>query len=107
MARSFGSRRSIRARYMRVSRSDDSCFDSIHRDNWVTGANAMSVSLDGSGAFDTDRTNRSLIVTEVTPGSGGFHTVAGASASVSATVRGPVRRSKYCAMDDRHDSAAC
>ena len=41
------------------------------------------------------------------PGSIGFQTVAGASVSASATLRGPVRRSRYCASDCRHESAAC
>src|SRR6185369_13963347 len=41
------------------------------------------------------------------PGNIGFHNVAGASVSASATFRGPVRRSRYCAIDVRHVSAAC
>src|SRR5207245_10423326 len=41
------------------------------------------------------------------PGSIGFQSVAGASVAVIATFLGPVRRSKYCASDVRHESAAC
>src|SRR5262245_47433576 len=41
------------------------------------------------------------------PGNTGFQIVAGTSAAVIATLRGPVRRSTYCAIDVRHVSAAC
>ena len=41
------------------------------------------------------------------PGSIGFQSVAGASVAAIATLRGPVRRSRYGAIDVRHESAAC
>src|ERR1041384_6516884 len=41
------------------------------------------------------------------PGSIGFHNIAGTSVSASETFRGPVRRSRYCAKDVRHEPAAC
>src|SRR4029453_13774676 len=94
---------------MVVNRSDVSRPDSIHRDNSVTGANAMASSDDGSGeAAAFERTKRSREEDAAgTPGKSGFQTVAGASASAIATFRGPVRRSRYGAIDCRHESAAC
>ena len=68
----------------------------------------MSSSDDGIAATsDLDRTNRSGADSAVTPGSAGFQSVAGASVSAIATFRGPVRRSRYCASDWRHEPAAC
>src|SRR5262249_29208329 len=73
-----------------------------------TGANAMWSADDGSAATtDLDRTNRSGAGGVVRPGSAGFQMVAGASVSAIATFRGPVRRSRYCASDWRHEPAAC
>src|SRR5262245_2178976 len=93
---------------MFVSRSEESSRDSIHLDSCVTGANAMSASDDGSAAPPVlDRTNRSGADSAGAPGSAGFQSVAGASVSVIATFRGPVRRSRYCASDWRHELAAC
>src|SRR4029453_2570445 len=94
---------------MVVNRSDVSRLDSIHRDNSVSGANAMASSDDGSGeAAAFERTKRSREEDAAgTPGRSGFQTVAGASASSIATFRGPVRRSRYGAIDCRHESAAC
>src|SRR5262249_22662978 len=93
---------------MFVSRTEVSCRDSIHLDSRVTGANAMSSSDDRSAAPSfLDRTNRSSEGAAVRPGSAGFQSVAGASVSAIATFRGPVRRSRYCASDWRHESAAC
>src|SRR5262249_10632103 len=72
------------------------------------GANAMASSDDGSAAPSVlDRTNRSGGDDTVRPGSAGFQIVAGASVSAIVTFRGPVRRSRYCASDCRHESAAC
>jgi hypothetical protein len=68
----------------------------------------MASSVDGSDTpIAADRTNRSTAGGAGIPGSCGFHNVAGASVSASATLRGPVRRSRYCANDERHDSASC
>src|SRR5215813_9720801 len=68
----------------------------------------MSSSDEGSAAPPAfDRTNRSGADSVVTPGSAGFQSVAGASVSAIATLRGPVRRSRYCASDWRHEPAAC
>src|SRR5947209_6085839 len=98
----------MRLRYISVSRSDFSWRDSIHLDNWETGANAMSSSEDGNGAPSAfERTNRSDNGGAVRPGSIGFHSVAGASVASMVTLRGPVRRSRYGASDSRHESAAC
>src|SRR5262245_59114091 len=93
---------------MFVSRSDVSFLDSIHLDSCVTGANAMSSSLVGNGAASGfERTNLSWVGAGGMPGNIGFHSVAGASVSTSATRIGPVRRSRYCASDVRQVSAAC
>src|SRR5262245_37707768 len=93
---------------MPASRSEVSAFDSIHRASWVTGANAIVASSAGSGAPpDFDRTNRSCGGGGPMPGSIGFHSVAGASVGAMLTLRGPVRRSRYGAIDWRHESAAC
>src|SRR5438876_11161620 len=93
---------------MFVSRSDVSFRDSIHWDSWVTGAKAIASSEDGTAALSGfDRTNRSRDGAAAIPGSIGFQSVAGASVASIATFRGPVRRSKYCASDVRHESAAC
>src|SRR5262249_6643044 len=90
------------------SRSEVSRRDSIHLDSCVTGANAMSSSDDGSAApSGLDRTNRSGADSAVTPGSAGFQSVAGESVFATATLRGRVRRSRYCASDCRHEPAAC
>src|SRR5438876_10000914 len=93
---------------MFVSRSDVSFRDSIHWDSWVTGAKAIASSEDGTAALSGfDRTNRSRDGAAAIPGSIGFQSVAGASVASIATFRGPVRRSKYCGSDVRHESAAC
>jgi hypothetical protein len=85
-----------------------SCRDSIHRDSRVTGANAIASSDEGSGASSAfDRTKRSRAGEAGMPGSIGFQSVAGASAAAMATFRGPVRRSRYGAIDCRHEPAAC
>src|SRR5215510_12162266 len=68
----------------------------------------MSSSEEGSGVLPIlDLTNRSVEDGTVRPGSSGFQSVAGASVSAIATFRGPVRRSRYCASDWRHEPAAC
>src|SRR5439155_18189220 len=68
----------------------------------------MASSDDGSGEpSGFDRTNRSRDGEAAIPGSIGCHSVAGASVAAIATFLGPVRRSKYCASDVRHESAAC
>lgn len=73
----------------------------------------MASSDEGSVAPSAfDRTNLSaddddITPVAVTPGMIGFHSVAGASMSVIATLRGPVRRSRYGANSARHESAAC
>src|SRR5262245_14307015 len=98
----------MRLRSIFVRRSEVSRRDAIHLDNCVTGANAMSSSDEGSAAPSVlDRTNRSGADSVVTPGNAGFQSVAGASVSAIATFRGPVRRSRYCASDWRHETAAC
>ena len=85
---------------MFVSRSDVSWRDSIQRDSCVTGAKAIASSEAGSGApASSDRTNRSRDTGCATPGSIGFQSVAGASVAAIATFRGPVRRSRYGAID--------
>ena len=62
----------------------------------------MSSSFAGSGsALPVVRTNRLRAGPTVSPGRIGFHTVAGASVSSSAILRGPVRRSSSAAMDVR------
>jgi hypothetical protein len=92
---------------MPVSRSDVSCFCSIHRDNCVTGAKAMSASVAGSGVVAALRlrTNKSR-VGPASPESAGFQRVAGATSAPSATFRGPVRRSSSGAIDLRQLPAA-
>src|ERR1051326_4358376 len=94
---------------MFVRRSDVSLRDSIHLESCVTGANAMSSSEDGSAAPSSfERTKRSIEGSAVTrPGITGFQSVAGVSVASIATLRGPVRRSRYGAIDSRHESAAC
>src|SRR4051812_10859870 len=93
---------------MFVSRSEASCRDSIHLDNCVTGANAISSSEVGNGALSAfERTKRSIEDDNASPGSIGFQSVAGASVASIATFRGPVRLSRYGASDSRHESAAC
>src|SRR5262245_40758072 len=68
----------------------------------------MSSSDDGSAAPPVlDRTKRSSEGDAVRPGSVGVQSVAGASVYAIATFRGPVRRSRYCASDWRHEVAAC
>src|SRR5215831_4135377 len=93
---------------MFVSRSDVSFRDSIHRDSCITGAKAMLSSVDGRGAPSAfDRTNALREGDTAIPGSIGFQSVAGASVASIATLRGPVRRSRYWASDVRQVSAAC
>src|ERR1700749_3294426 len=93
---------------MFVSRSEVSCRDSIHLDSLVTGEKAMSSSDDGSGTPSSfERMNLSGTDDNAIPGSIGFQSVAGASAASIATLRGPVRRSRYGAIDSRQESAAC
>ena len=91
---------------MLVSRSEVSCFDSIHRDSSVTGAKAIASSDEGSGLSAIVRMNRSRDGPAVRPGSTGFHSIAGASVGAMSTFRGPVRRSRYGASDRGHASAA-
>src|ERR1051326_4589704 len=90
---------------MFVRRSDVSLRDSIHLESCVTGANAMSSSEDGSAAPSSfERTKRSIEGSAVTrPGITGFQSVAGVSVASIATLRGPVRRSRYGAIDSRHE----
>ena len=93
---------------MFVNRADVNCRDSIHRESCVTGAKAMASSDDGSGAPSAgERTKRSRDGPAVIPGRTGFQTVAGASVGGMATLRGPVRRSRYGASVRGHVSAAC
>src|SRR5579862_1889255 len=67
----------------------------------------MSASLAGTGPGSlTLRTKRSRAGPADSPGRAGFQRVAGAFAGSSATLRGPVRRSRYGAMDDRQLAAA-
>src|SRR3954447_5186645 len=85
---------------MLVRRSDVSAFSSIHRDSWVTGANAMSVSSAGSATRCPGlRTNASREDPWGAPPINGFHLVAGATSGPSATLRGPTRRSNNGAID--------
>src|SRR5262245_46564569 len=68
----------------------------------------MSSSFEGSGApSGIERTNLSLVGNAVSPGSIGFQMVAGESVAAIETLRGPVRRSRYCASEVRQVSAAC
>ena len=91
-----------------VSRADVSVFDSIQRDNCVTGANAIASSDAGSGDVSGfERTKRSRAGPDGIPGSIGFQSVAGASVAAIATFLGPVRRSRYGAIALRHESTAC
>src|SRR5258707_777669 len=97
---------------MLVRRSELSCRDSIHLDSCVTGAKAVSASVNSisaaggnSGGFE--RTNRSRAGDAAIPWIIGFHSVAGESGASIATLRGPVRRSRYGASELRHVSAAC
>src|SRR5437870_4974926 len=93
---------------MLVSLSDVSFRDSIHLDNCVTGAKAIASSEPGNAALSAfDLTNRARDDDAAMPGSIGFQRVAGASAGAIVNFRGPVRRSRYCASDVRHVSAAC
>src|ERR1041385_6871408 len=92
---------------MFVRRSEVSLRDSIQRDSCVTGAKAIASSADGSATSTFERTKLSRPGPAVIPGSIGFHKVAGTSVSASATLRGPVRRSRYCASDVRQEPAAC
>src|SRR5262249_28334173 len=52
-------------------------------------------------------TKRSCAGCDPLPGSIGFQSVAGASVGAIETLRGPVRRSRYGAIDCRQESAAC
>ena len=80
---------------MFVRRSEVSRRDSIHLDNWVTGAKAMASSTAGSGTLlRFDRTNWSRIGDGLIPGINGFQSVAGKSVAASANFLGPVRRSR-------------
>jgi len=92
---------------MRVSRSELSLPVSIHRERCVSGANAMSPSLAGSGpGRSLLRMNLSALGPAVCPESTGFHRVAGASPGSSVTLRGPVRRSSDDAIEVRQLAAA-
>src|SRR5947207_3374994 len=93
---------------MLVSPSDVSCRDSIHLESCVTGANAIASSDEGSEAASVfERMNWSRDGPAAMPGSIGFQSMAGASVGAIATLRGPVRRSRYGASDRRHVPAAC
>jgi hypothetical protein len=92
---------------MLVSRSDVSLRVSIHRESRVTGANAMSASLDGSGPGSLAlRMNLSRSAITFCPGRAGFHRVAGARSDSNFTFLGPVRRSSIEAIDLRQLAAA-
>ena len=93
---------------MFVSRSDVSLRSLIHCESWVTDANAMSASLDGSGpGSPCDRANASRGGPIFAPPRFGFHCVAGASSGSSAILRGPSRRSRSGAIDCRQLATAC
>src|SRR5215470_15485702 len=94
---------------MLVRRVDVSFFVSIQRDSFVTGANAMSSSEDGSGAesgVGDERTNRSRVGPIFSLGRAGFHFVPGATLASIGTLRGPVRRSRRNAIEVRQLDAA-
>src|ERR1700676_5011472 len=79
---------------MLVSRSDVSLRVSIHRDSRVTGANAISSSLVGSGPGSILlRTNALRAGPAGLPGSAASQWDQGASSGSSETLRGPTRRS--------------
>src|SRR5262249_57226888 len=61
----------------------------------------------GGPPRDFDRASRPSGGGGAMPGSIGFHSVAGVSVGAMLTLRGPVRRSRYGAIDWRHESAAC
>jgi hypothetical protein len=93
---------------MFVSRVEVSCFDSIHRESIVTGANAIASSVDGrTMVLLVLRTNRSRDGPVAMPGSIGFQSEPGASAAARASFLGPVRRSRYGVIEPRHESLAC
>ena len=95
---------------MAVSRSDVSCRDSIQRDSCVTGANASRVVCGGQRRARRrfERTKRSR---DDRPRDSRQHRIPERGRRVGrrrcATLRGPVRRSRYGAIDCRHESAAC
>src|SRR5882672_1079884 len=92
---------------MFVSRSDVSCFRSIQRESFVTGACAMSASLAGNGTVSLAlRTNVSRVGPDLSPASSGFQRVAGATSGSSAIFLGPTRRSRSGAIDCRQLAAA-
>src|SRR6478736_6874421 len=92
---------------MLVRRVEVSFLVSIQRDSRVTGAKAMSSSLDGSGAESAAlRTNRSREGPIFSFGSAGFHLVPGATLASIGTLRGPARRSSRNAIDVRQLDAA-
>src|SRR5579884_2122321 len=94
---------------MFVRRVDVSLRDSIQRESCVTGANAMSASLDGSGPGSLAvRTKRSRAGLKSFPIQSGFHRDAGGTPmeSGSEILRGPVRRSSSDAIAVRQLSAA-
>ena len=92
---------------MFVRRSDERAFPSIQRDSCVTGANAISASLDGRGLESLLlRTNWSRVGPGRAAASTGFQRVAGAICESSGTFRGPVRRSSCGAIDRRQLAAA-
>src|SRR3954451_23097780 len=92
---------------MEVSRSDVSDRCSIHRERLVTGANAMSASLAGSGvAAAALRTKRSRAGPVDPATNAGFHCVAGETLASIAIFRGPTRRSSSGAIDCRQLAAA-
>jgi hypothetical protein len=84
-----------------------SFFASIQRDSRVTAANAISVSLDGSGPGSPGvRTKRPCPVPEWSSARSGIQRDAGATSASRATFRGPVRRSYSAAIDARQLFAA-
>src|SRR5579859_2643183 len=78
---------------MFVSRVAVSCRFSIQRESCATVEKAMSSSFVGREAASVLLKNRSCRTTDLAPGIIGFHLVAGASPSSSASFFGPVRRS--------------
>src|SRR3954454_4304035 len=92
---------------MRVRRSEVSCRDWIQPESRVSGANAISVSLSGSGSCPIGvRVNRSFAGKVFCRESRGFHEVAGATEGPGENFRGPVRRSYNGAIVFRQLPAA-
>src|SRR5579872_35834 len=93
---------------MPVNLSDVSCRAWIQRDKSETGAKAMSSSETGKARTGPgERTKRSRVTGCTIPGSIGFQSSAGVSVGAIVILRGPVRRSRYGAIDSRQDAAAC